>query len=383
MQVDIDHALEDCLQRLRRGDDLESCLSAYPEYATRLRPLLETVSVIGRTLAPPTATSAREAGRQRMLAAVARREERRARWGPLARLFQLPISARPAWRLAAMLLALCLLAGGGAAAASAGSLPGDALYPLKEAGRQLRLVLNFDPGARQLLVDRLEARQREEVGRAMLAGHRASVEFQGVLEGIEPQQWTVGGLSVAFGPGVAIEGRPAIGSNVRVRGELEGGLLLARELVVEGEGGEQLPPDVTSPATPPARTPTAFPSATPSAPPPPTGTTPTDPAGLTAEPSETRELEAPPSPSPLATTTEAGEPGESEEPEQTPESELTLELAETPEPEETYKPGPTPEQEETPEPDETQEPDETPEQDETQEQDKTPEPDETPEPGED
>jgi hypothetical protein len=283
--------------------------------------------------------------------------------------------------VAALALVLCLLAGSAMSAASADSLPGDRLYALKEAGRHIHLALSFDPGARQVLMNRLEARQREEVGRALVAGHRTAVEFHGVLEEIEPGRWTVGGLSVTLGPGAAVEGRPAIGTSVLVRGKLEGGLLLARELVVEG--GEEAPPwpnatpnlsATPSPSTTAQASATPFPSASPS--PSWAATAETTPAAPNRPTAETHRGYGP-GPSPPNPTLETQGPVGTATPGKAPTAELTGQPHETPEPEETSRPSPTPEPEETPEAEET------PEHDKNHEAGKTPGPDEAPEPGED
>lgn len=44
-------AFNDCIDRLARGDSVESCLRQYPEYAQRLRPMLETGIVLRRAQA--------------------------------------------------------------------------------------------------------------------------------------------------------------------------------------------------------------------------------------------------------------------------------------------------------------------------------------------
>ena len=44
--VSIVEALADCLETMRRGPDLESCLERYPEYRTQLQALLAVASLI-------------------------------------------------------------------------------------------------------------------------------------------------------------------------------------------------------------------------------------------------------------------------------------------------------------------------------------------------
>jgi hypothetical protein len=76
MRHDLNTALDHCLALLRRGESIDSCLARYPEYAYRLRPLLEMAVQVGRVVSPFPSEAARAAGEQRMLAALARKRER-------------------------------------------------------------------------------------------------------------------------------------------------------------------------------------------------------------------------------------------------------------------------------------------------------------------
>ena len=46
-------AFNDCIDRLARGESVDTCLRTYPEYAARLRPMLETGVIIRRARASP------------------------------------------------------------------------------------------------------------------------------------------------------------------------------------------------------------------------------------------------------------------------------------------------------------------------------------------
>ena len=107
MRPEIDVALDECLEEMRRGCDIQQCLNRYPEYAAELRPLLETVVRVGRVLTPPAMEEARVAGRERMLAALAKRRASGTPRRPWQRLpdsitLPRPIGLAPAWRLAAL-----------------------------------------------------------------------------------------------------------------------------------------------------------------------------------------------------------------------------------------------------------------------------------------
>lgn len=49
-------ALADCLEAMRRGEDMEACLAVYPHYREELKALLEIAAMI-RPLPPETVPS--------------------------------------------------------------------------------------------------------------------------------------------------------------------------------------------------------------------------------------------------------------------------------------------------------------------------------------
>jgi len=362
MRPEIDAALDQCLEDLRRGVPVKDCLDHYPEYAAQLGPLLETVIRVGRVLTPPASDEARAAGRERMLAALAqRRPPRRGKWwGAALMTLMRPRPLAPAWRLATLALVLCLVGGILAGAASVSALPGGTFYPLKAVARQVRLALIVDPARHDLVAQQVARSQRQDVAAALQAGRRARVAFRGTLEAIEEGQWTVGGLPVVLDPATVIRGQARVGGQVQVQGRLPGdGRLLAVRLEVETPSGPATPtatpqPRDTATATPLATvTPTVAPTATPG----PTVTTPPQPTEElreTEEPEETGEAEGTDEPEEPEETGEAEGTDEPEEPEETGEPQATEEPKEpeetgeaegTDEPEES---NPTPTYEATP-----------------------------------
>jgi hypothetical protein len=421
---------------------MEDCLARYPEYAGELRPLLDTVTRVGWVITPAPTAAARAAGEQRMLAALARKRGRQTRSNPIVRFGERllgPLALggseglRPAWNLLAVGLAvLVLVFGGVAAVASADSLPGDLLYPVKLASQRVQLALAFEPTDRQLLEDQFSAQQRSDVHAVLKRGRQVTVEFEGRLDQMAGDLWMVGGLPVTIQDTTVIVGQMYPGAMVSVEGGLTGsGLLLATRVALESapaplatetpeplatETPDPLPtetPGSTETLQPPptlepmgmmgvteSPEPTATPALTqtpiPTETPEPTGT-----AAATPKPPETRQPadtsppddsaevpDAPESPEP-AETADPDEPPESDEtsaptevPEAggTPEPEETLEPDRTAEPDDTAEPARTDEPDEAPDPTEAAGPDETPEHDQTPEPDDNPEPDPSPEP---
>lgn len=150
-----ERSLEHCLQQLARSDDIEAILRRYPQYADRLRPLLEMARAARRHYdAVPEPPGGLAGGRERLLAVAA---QRRAQSAPAAPPAPPKTAARRGgrrWSLAfAMRLAVALLVvvlgaalvGGSVIWAAGRSLPGDVLYPVKVALEDVRLSLVSAP----------------------------------------------------------------------------------------------------------------------------------------------------------------------------------------------------------------------------------------------
>lgn len=255
MRDDVAAALDQCLEWMRAGTPVETCLARYPEYATELRPLLQMVPHVGRVLTPPASRTARDKGQKRMLAALDQRRQARERLGPvvyalrqgLTALFRAPAAAgrggRPVWQSALLSLILLVLTGSGLAlAASSYSLPGEPLYPMKLARQELHLALTFDPVSQASLERRLEAQRRREVGLALAAANRGEVHFAGTLEEVQADRWDVSGLTIQLDERTKIGAEPALGAQLRVRGRLPGdGSLRAVEIEVLSSEGDDPP----------------------------------------------------------------------------------------------------------------------------------------------
>lgn len=62
--------LEECLERIRRGDSVQSCLDANAEYAAQLQPYLASAAAF-RGLRVPVMSNGKAAARQRLMQSVA------------------------------------------------------------------------------------------------------------------------------------------------------------------------------------------------------------------------------------------------------------------------------------------------------------------------
>ncbi len=355
MKANFETILDDCLAQLRAGSTVEDCLARYPEHADALQSLLTVAFQVHRLPAPAPDRAAMNAGRQRMIESVrAKTAQQRQvgllgvpwfRWTRPLESLSFGSQLTRAVIMVALVLLVITLSTGGLVAAAQGSLPGDALYPLKRAAETARMILTLDPTAQRQLQDQFDQERQNEVRAVLTAGQPASLEFRGVLEHLEPGYWIVGGLDLHLDEQSIVEGRPVVGALVAVRADALGdGILLARRLQVE-----------SSPLVPsPTPTPTASPT-----PAPPT-------ASATAMPSQTQE----PTASPAPTATRQATPTASHTPTAVPQ----------PQPQSTGQPVPTetrePESTEHPEPGETGEPEAThhPEPGETEEPESTDQP---------
>ena len=104
MTDDFDKIVDECIDRLNRGEGLEACLADYPRYVEQLEPLLRAMLQTRKAYSFVPSASAKRAARQRFNVALEKLEQRRQEKKPLfTRVFAQPM----AWAtVAAMLLIL-------------------------------------------------------------------------------------------------------------------------------------------------------------------------------------------------------------------------------------------------------------------------------------
>jgi len=358
MSRKFDTALDDCMNLLRTGASTADCLARYPEHAEELRPLLSITSAVKAVPTPRPDPAAVRANRQRMLDAVQTAATRRQRRGPAAFAWFWRLSSalqvRPLLRTALTLAAAVVvvsLASGALFTSAADSFPGQALYPVKRFGENVRLSLTLNPAARQELQTEYVLERRHEVRQVLDAGQRAVLEFRAELEEIGDGYWIIGGLKVMLDSDTLVEGHVAVGVTVIVRASSSvDGTLRALKLQIQAN-----PLLLTSviPATPtPTPTVTPTPSTTPTPTPtvmPTPSTTPTPAPTVTPTPSPMPTETSTPLPTATSTPTHTEEPESTDPPDEN----------ETEEPESTDYPDPThteePDSDDEPEPTDTEE----------------------------
>ncbi len=129
--------LDECLDALLRGTvTLDECLEHYPDYATDLKPLLQTGLLTSRLKSPEMPAARIDALEDRLRGQMPnlRSAQSRVVQGQFSSLAKLVA-------MIAVVLFFALGAGGSVVAASSNSLPGDPLYGLKRLWEQIVLLL--------------------------------------------------------------------------------------------------------------------------------------------------------------------------------------------------------------------------------------------------
>jgi anti-sigma-K factor RskA len=156
MRKRFEDILDICLERITRGESVELCLASYPEEAAELEPLLRVALSVTEVSSIEPRPEFKNAAKYRLLSALEAKEEKRARrrlvfWGWQRR-----------WATVVAAVLVVILIGGSAVMASANSLPGDTLYPVKTATEKARVFLTpGDETKASLHIKFAECRLRE------------------------------------------------------------------------------------------------------------------------------------------------------------------------------------------------------------------------------
>ncbi len=213
MKQEVFDALEECLKAMERGEPLAVTLGRYPHMANELRPLLESARVVRALNRQPIPPGAVRRSRVRILTtASSTRGLSQAR----------RTSHAKSWRYIVLTLAIVvilILSGNGILIASAQSLPGDFLYPLKLSVESTRLNLASNPLQRQQLQQEFSQQRIDDTKSLITIGRVAQVEFDGVVASRTADGWSVEGIPVVVTNDTHIDGGIKVGDHVRILGE--------------------------------------------------------------------------------------------------------------------------------------------------------------------
>ncbi len=183
---ELDSLLEQCIQELQAGSNLEEILARHQKYAGELRPLLEmaiwTRTARDRIQVPGDAQSLSRTAFTNPQDAR-RRQPARSGFG-----------LRLALSIAAVFIVLVsgLI---GTTFASAKALPGDTLYPVKLAWEQVQINLASGTAQRLRLQANFDQQRVTEVSQLLTLGRTSNVTFSGLLASAN-ETWNVAGINI-------------------------------------------------------------------------------------------------------------------------------------------------------------------------------------------
>jgi hypothetical protein len=137
MASKLDDIFNECYERIRSGESLESCLRSYPQYRAQLEPLLRTTFDIGRRISYIHPRPEFKHWAQVRIESAQRYPRQQAR-------AETPAASTwlwHGWAVAVSAGIVLLLTTGSTMAASSQALPDQPLYPVKLATEQVRVAL--------------------------------------------------------------------------------------------------------------------------------------------------------------------------------------------------------------------------------------------------
>ena len=185
MAEEFEYILDDCIDRLLRGESLEQCLQRYPEQAAELKPLL-CVALTTYQASAVEPRSEFRAGARYQIHSILYAEKQKPKVKRLSLLGWVPRWAV----IVASVVLIILIAGGGTVAAASDSLPGETLYPVKLATERVQLAFTFSDMGKAKLHAKFAGRRIEEMARIAERGDSERVEglvsrFDAHLKNIE------------------------------------------------------------------------------------------------------------------------------------------------------------------------------------------------------
>jgi hypothetical protein len=227
-----EEALEQALQRMKHGTPAQAALPGSPAQARDIAPLLHLAEDLeSLAVSAPDASAALARGRAEFLrqGALARsraqRERRLARIRRLPRnlaTFFAPVVRRGALSTAVVALMVVAILTGTTMMASANSLPGEALYPVKRAAENVQLALTVGDESRASVQQKIDERRIQET-RAVLDQRRATeVTFRGIVQEIGTAHLVTAEFDVRLQANTAFTGtRPEVGALVAVTAQTQ------------------------------------------------------------------------------------------------------------------------------------------------------------------
>jgi hypothetical protein len=195
-----ENILDECLERLIKGETVEQCLESYPEQALELEPLLRTTQATREAVAiTPRAD----------FKARARYEFRSALYAEVSQKTRSLSVFKRGWVVALMVIGILLVSGGGTALAAGNSMPDSPLYRVKLATEQVQLALTpSDVGKAELCAAFADRRLVEII---YLANKGDAQQIEAATQRLDERLSTLVGLvSVEGVESVPVEETPRV-----------------------------------------------------------------------------------------------------------------------------------------------------------------------------
>lgn len=157
MAQKIQDIANECVDRVFAGVSVDACVRGYPEYASELRPLLETSRLL---IQECDKIQADPVFRERLLYDLQRSLDRRVR---VAEWKKRVLFWGKKWALAMCAIFIVVAAGVGVTAASRDALPDEVFYPVKLVAEDVRVALTFSQADRAALHVQFAERRANEM----------------------------------------------------------------------------------------------------------------------------------------------------------------------------------------------------------------------------
>ena len=195
---DLENILDECLERLIRGETVGKCLESYPERALELEPLLRTAQAARKASAITPRAEFKARARYEFRAALHDEVSQQTR----------PVSIfKRGWVVALMVVGIVMVSGGGTALAAGNSMPDSPLYPVKLATEQIQLALTPSAVDKAQLCAVLADRRVVEI--IYLADKGDAQQMETVTQRLDERLTTLASLvSSGGGETVAVEEAP-------------------------------------------------------------------------------------------------------------------------------------------------------------------------------
>jgi hypothetical protein len=237
-------ALEACLQKMEHGETLDSVLASYPQLAAQLRPLLGTAMRARSANREPIPQTLLARSRSRGVSFAADLREGRIRPPVLGRFW------RPVVTIFSVIVILAM-SSNGILVASAHSIPGDTLYPLKLSVESTQLNLVSDLAQRQALEQTFRERRVDETKSLISIRRIEEVDFTGVVTSKSGDEWLVSGIPVVITAQVDKDDAIQIGDDIDVNGSTDsaGSVKALRLSLANGPDADEDYPGVSATQT--------------------------------------------------------------------------------------------------------------------------------------